>query len=256
VPTLVQRYKRGDRERVWHELRQLGSKARGRRSREDAEAVVRDAMTRARDNVVVLIERLRAEGYKFGDPWNTERARVPHAPPDKKTPAFVSWLDKRWGPIPMTVRAWIEIVGDVSLLGVHPGWPDGLVTDPLVVEVEHKSWKFAEKDRLAMRKHFESEYESWEHNQADGGDLGAFALDVAPDALHKANISGGAPYGFLVPDGSVDAMFRYEDGLLLPFIEYLRLVFRCGGFPSTAHRDCGAAVRESCRALAKGLLDL
>ena len=161
MPTLVQRYKRGDRERVWHELRQLGSKARGRRSREDAEAVVRDAMTRARDNVVVLIERLRAEGYKFGDPWNTERARVPHAPPDKKTPAFVSWLDKRWGPIPMTVRAWIEIVGDVSLLGVHPGWPDGLVTDPLVVEVEHKSWKFAEKDRLAMRKHFESEYESW-----------------------------------------------------------------------------------------------
>src|ERR1035438_8345825 len=110
-------------------------------------------MTRVKENVVELVARLRGQGYRFGDPWNKKGARTPHAPPDRATRAFVSWLAKRFGPLPMTARAWIEIVGDVSLLGVHPDWPTGLVTDPLVVELEYKSWKWAERDRLAVRKH-------------------------------------------------------------------------------------------------------
>jgi hypothetical protein len=253
VPRLLERYRAGDRERVWHELRQLGGKVRQARFQEEAEAVVREAMTRARQNVIVLIERLREQGYRFGDPWNKEGARSPHAPPSEHTPAFVLWLEKRWGPVPITGRVWIEMVGDVSLLGAHPDWPAGLVTDPLVVEFEYKSWKWAQRDRLAVRKHFESEYESWEFNLKEGvDDLGPFALDVAPDALHKAHISGGAPYGVLVPDTSVDATFRYDDGVLL----HLRLAFRSGGFPGTRHRDCGPAVRATQLVLAEGLLDL
>ena len=226
------------------------------RHRGSAEAVVREAMMRARTNVITIIERLREQGYRFGDPWNDQGARAPHAPPDDRTPAFVAWLEKRWGPIPMTARLWIEIVGDVSLLGTHPDWPKGLVTDPLVVEFEYKSWPFAERDRRAARRHFKSEHDSWKFNLKEGGDLGPFALDVAPDALHKTNISGGAPYGVLVPDASVDATFRYDDGALLPFIEYLRLVFRCGGFPGTWRRNCGPHVTAARRALSKGLLEL
>ena len=93
----------------------------------------------------------------------------------------------------MTVRAWIEIVGDVNLLGVHADWPADLVTDPLVVEFEYKSWNWGRQDRLAVRAHFEGEYDSWRYNADEGVECGPFTLDVAPDALHKANISGGAP---------------------------------------------------------------
>jgi hypothetical protein len=57
-------------------------------------------------------------------------------------------------------------------------------------------------------------------------------------------------------DASVDATFRYDDGALLPFIEYLRLAFRCGGFPGTWRRNCGPAVTAARRALSRGLLDL
>ena len=84
---------------------------------------------------------------------------------------------------------------------------------------------------------------------------GPFVLDVAPDALHKADISGGAPYGFLVPDVGVDGMFRYDDGVLIPFVEYLRLTFSSGAFPGLRN-DHGPAVWRFRTKLAEGLLRL
>jgi hypothetical protein len=35
-------------------------------------------------------------------------------------------------------------------------------------------------------------------------------LPIAPDILHKADISGGHPYGVYVPDASADALLREE----------------------------------------------
>jgi len=54
-------------------------------------------------------------------------------------------------------------------------------------------------------------------------------LPVAPDRLHKENVSGGGPYGFVVPDGCADALFVGET--ITPFVSYLNQVFRNGGFP-------------------------
>jgi hypothetical protein len=53
---------------------------------------------------------------------------------------------------------------------------------------------------------------------------------IAPDALHKANISGGGPYQIEVPNLAADGVLQCEDHGLY-FVEYLRLVFRFGGFP-------------------------
>lgn len=57
-----------------------------------------------------------------------------------------------------------------------------------------------------------------------------WSLDLAPDYLHKANISGGPPYGIELPHLGVDAIFMNEQHGL-PFVNYLRLAFRWGGFP-------------------------
>jgi len=53
---------------------------------------------------------------------------------------------------------------------------------------------------------------------------------IAPDALHKANTSGGDPYVVEVPNAAADGVLNFErhHGY---FVEYLRLVFRFGGFP-------------------------
>jgi hypothetical protein len=56
------------------------------------------------------------------------------------------------------------------------------------------------------------------------------ALAIAPDDLHKANTSGGEPYEIAVPDLCADGKLLNERHDLY-FIEYLRLVFRFGGFP-------------------------
>lgn len=60
--------------------------------------------------------------------------------------------------------------------------------------------------------------------------IGPLDLDLAPDYLHKADISGGAPYGIRLPNASADALFENEvHGL--HFVPYLRLCFRWAGFP-------------------------
>jgi hypothetical protein len=54
-------------------------------------------------------------------------------------------------------------------------------------------------------------------------------LPLAPDRLHKDNVSGGPPYGIVLADGCVDGLFVGET--TMPFVSYLNWVFRNGGFP-------------------------
>jgi len=256
MTSFYRRYVSGSRDDVWHELRQLGAGCRAPSVRADVEAVVREAMIRARQNVETIIERLTGQGYRFGDTDNEGGASVPLAPPDPHTPAFLDWLEGRFGPIPLTARAWAEIVGDVSLIGMHPDWPDDAVVDPLVVELEYKSWAGAGPERGPARNYFEGEYEAWRESCAEDHEarVGPFSLEVSPDALHKAKISGGAPYGFLIPDECADGTFRFDDGVYIPFVEYLRLAFSCGGFPGLWKRGVSEAVWRRRRELAEGLL--
>jgi hypothetical protein len=60
--------------------------------------------------------------------------------------------------------------------------------------------------------------------------VGPARLQLAPDYLHKASISGGAAYGFTIPNENADAEFENE-AHALPFVDYLRLCFRWAGFP-------------------------
>jgi hypothetical protein len=76
-------------------------------------------------------------------------------------------------------------------------------------------------------------------------------LPVAPDRLHKDNVSGGPPYRLVVPDGCADGLFVAE--ATMPFVSYLNWVFRSGGFPGHATSPAPWAVRQS---LAKNLLPL
>lgn len=76
-------------------------------------------------------------------------------------------------------------------------------------------------------------------------------LPLAPDRLHKDNVSGGPPYGIIVPDGCADGMFAAE--ATMPFVSYLNWVFSSGGFPRRSASPAPGALRET---LAKDLLPL
>jgi hypothetical protein len=59
----------------------------------------------------------------------------------------------------------------------------------------------------------------------------AYELWLAPDVLQRAKISGGAPYHIVLPSQEMDSTF-FDWAHNALFVNYLRICFRWGGFPS------------------------
>lgn len=219
-PRWLARYLDGERDVVWHELRQLGARVREPAFAAEAQAVCDEMAGRARYNVEMLVERLLAEGYRFHVNDDEQTPAPPLTGPSLDAEAFVGWLEETFGAVPMALSSWVRIVGDVWLVGTHPKWEVSASADPLVVEVEQT--RYSGHD---VRPYLLDELEQWRESP-DGR---PFQLPVAPDHLHKENVSGGPPYGIVLPDGCADAHIVTSNGM--PFVSYLQSVFNRGGFP-------------------------
>jgi hypothetical protein len=197
---LFDRYVAGEYEKVWNELIALGPNVREDPHAADALAVAYETMRRVEANVRDITARLQALGYHA-------TSTQPHLPPGRKAHRQLASLEKAAGALPLSLRAFYEVVGAVDWIGEHPSLAprtDSVAPDPLVV--------FPIEDALALCED------------------GVESIMIAPDDLHKANISGGEPYEIEVPDLCADGKFLNERHELY-FVEYLRLVFRFGGFP-------------------------
>ena len=178
----------------------------------------------------------RASPSAFGRRWRSDPAPArtltgSRRPPDARTAKRVQRLEKEAGVLPLSVRAFCEVVGAVDLIGRHPilAPARGSVTpDPLVV---------AGIDELL------SEIGAWEDDDE--------VLALAPDDLHKANVSGGDPYAIAVPDPKADGVLLNERHELL-FVDYLRLCCRFGGLPGYEAQENPPAEIEGLR---RDLLD-
>jgi hypothetical protein len=82
--------------------------------------------------------------------------------------------------------------------------------------------------------------------------VGPPSLQLAPDCLHKANISGGATYGVTIPNDAVDPLFENEEHGL-PFVDYLRLCFRWAGFPRLERQNLSVEGQRTFALLIDGL---
>lgn len=246
-PGWLERYRRGERALVWHELRQLGSRVREPRLRAEAEPVCDEMARRARHNVEVLVDRLSAAGFRFHSNDDDQRPAVPFVAATHGVADHAQWLDDTLGPLSLSVLSWVRLVGDVWLVGTHPAARDSAAGDPLVIEIEGSRYPSA-----SMRDFLIGERDAWREQLDGDDDPGVFVLPVAPDRLHKDNVSGGSPYGIVVPDACADGLFVGET--TMPFVSYLNGVFANGGFPHTA-----ASTHEWWsirRGLAKDLLPL
>ena len=208
----LERYLAGEHQQVWSELMQAGDDVRRDPLAADALAVAYETMTRVHENVRLLVERLGALGYRFS-------SNPPHQPPGKKTWKELQQLERLVGPLPLSLRAFYDVVGGVDLVGRHPSlvprnrwWTrkraSSIPPDPLLV--------YGVSDAL-------QEAESLDDEERE-------EITLAPDDLHKENVSGGDPYTIAVPDGRADAIVLNERHDLL-FVDYLRLCCRLGGFP-------------------------
>jgi hypothetical protein len=167
-------------------------------------------------------------------------------PATADAPALVEWLDRRpFGPVPLALSSWIRLVGDVWLVGTHPEWPGADAADPLVLQVEGSHYPGD-----SVRGFYADEFQQWlDGPECPSDEQEGFVLPVAPDRLTKANISGGPPYGFSLPDRCADGLFQAE--LTMPFVSYLNHAFSQGGFGALAPRNWKLQ-----RELAAGLLPL
>jgi hypothetical protein len=225
---LYERYTAGEREKVWKELVELGGAALGEKHAPDALAVAYETMERVLRNIQTLVQRLQSVGYKFQS--------APHTPPDSRIWKTLQKLQKAAGPYPLSLRAFYDVVGSVDFMGAHQALdPKGaaFAPDPLVV--------YGAADALQQLDAFEPD--------EDGG----MQLILAPDDLHKANVSGGDPYSIAVPAPVADALVESEPNSV-NFVEYLRLVFAWGGFPGWKNGD--AILPSELEMLRKDLLPI
>ncbi len=208
----LDRYLAGEHTQVWNELVAAGDEVRRDPLAGDALAVAYEAMQRVDENVRRLVQRLTALGYRFA-------ARAPHQSPSRRSWKQIQKLERLVGHLPVSLRAFYATVGAVDLIGRHPAlnpFDSAIAVDPLVV--------YGVDDALA-------EAESMDDEERE-------EVTIAPDDLHKENVSGGDPYAIAVPCTSADGIVLNERHDLL-FMDYLRLSCRNGGFPGYHGVDRG-----------------
>jgi hypothetical protein len=115
--TYFERYLAGEQEQVWAEIVAVGAAVREEPLYSDALAVARETMRRARHNIELLVERLQAIGYRFGYAWLAKEGRF--------SKEAIAELEARVGTLPLSLRAWYEIVGTMDFVGeAPPSWDD------------------------------------------------------------------------------------------------------------------------------------
>lgn len=229
----LERYLNGEFEQVWTELQLMGSAVRQEPQYSLARRVADETMRRVRLNCERLVDRLRTMGYVFGvypDGSTAYYSSGPLVPPADSSRGDLSALEEAVGPLPISLVAFWEQVGSVDLVGMHPEWLKGL--DPLVI--------YAPEAAVSELDSMDDMLDS----------MGHFEGTLAPDELHKDNISGGEPYAVQLPDPGADFLFRNEKHNL-HFVPYLRFaILRYGGFPGL---EGGEAEFQHLPALLDGL---
>lgn len=212
---LLTRYLQGQHEEVWKELRAY--KSIEGELLEEAVPVANETMKRVARNADLLAERLSNRGWK---PLYGSLRTAPQSEDAEIIERIEEFTGER---LPVSLRAFWEIVGGINFIwdfqsGEPPDLGDDLVMeDPLCVD----------SPQIVAY-----EIEEWESQREDmdPDDWEPVSVTLAPDYLHKANISGADAYAIILPFKGVDPIFANEEHNL-PFVDYLRLCFKFGGFP-------------------------
>jgi hypothetical protein len=260
--TYLERYVAGEYEPVWAELHALGAAVRAEPLYSDALGVAHETMRRVRYNIETLIPRLEALGYAFGYEWAQGR-NFPSGPPD---PIFappqpniaeaITELERRAGILPLSLRAFYEVVGSVNFVGEPPAaWTDWRAEPDDLDALYVYSAKVALEDAETWQEQYDDlhtpEVDLPRTDEEDICDARAyFALPrdcwlvpIAPDEWHKYDISGCGAYEIAIPNLAADARLLTERHRTT-FVNYLRICLRWAGFPKL-DRVSGAPVAVS-----------
>ena len=212
-----------------------------------------------------FLEKAAAEAAKAAAAQRKPPLEDPQVftPPDKKTSRLLAKLEKAvGGPLPLSLRAWYEQVGGVSLMGsdsvlnaVDFSNRSTLVQFESLVgqhaaPVPPPGEEYA-PDPLVIYPLEELLGQASDRDDGESDDVSELQLVISPDDLHKANVSGDAYYVSL-PDARAD--FQFDDWHKSTFVNYLRVTFQWGGFPGWERSK--NPPRKEIAELTEGLLPL
>ena len=222
----VERYVAGEHESVWAEVVALGPRAIDPALAPAVDALAHETMQRALRNVEALKSLLPSIGWRFKFPMSGPPSdHCVHAPPQPDVAEKIAALQELCGPLPASIRAWWEVVGTVCFMRVPPDKQEDPLPDPLVVgPIEAVIAEFGE----------------WESDAEYRRLMPRFHAPLAPDELHKDDISGGAPYALELPSSAADGVLlnEWHDAT---FVGYLREAFRWAGVPGWSRAPHTAA---------------
>ena len=227
------RYQAGECEAVWAEL---GARALAGEDRAAAVEVAIETMRRAKACLEQLSERLSADGYVF-----LYEAEV-LVPPERDLPAQLESLEKKAGPIPLALRAFWEQVGSVNFIGAHPRWPlpayIGLPGLPAPKSTDPRHLLYADPLMVAGAEFSLQDYEGNWAARVEEGEIDPeeepYEFGIGPDALHKANVSGGLQT--VAPAAVADPPLLGLHTGSQSFVSYLRSALANAGFAGFPHR--------------------
>jgi hypothetical protein len=270
--TYLERYLAGEHEPVWDELTRLGAAVREESVYRDALAVARETMLRVRHNIDTLIPRLSAVGYTFGYEWPLGRTipeglRYPlFTPPAANVAKTIAALERRAGVLPLSLRAFYEIVGGVNFVGEPPAtwspWcaaPEDL--DALYVYPAHIALEEAESWQARFEGVTDEDWDLEDNEDpCDGRAYYALPRDcwlalIAPDEWLKYDFSGCGEYQIALPNLAADARLLTEPHRTT-FVNYLRICLRWAGFPKLEQGPGTEAARSVVLDLTRDLLPI
>jgi len=258
--TYLERYRHGDREQVWAELTAMGSAIDTEPVYADALAVASTTMSRAGYNFFSIRHKLVASGYQFSSCSSIGTVLLPNT----KTKALIENIEHSYGLLPLSVKAWFEIVGEVNLQGSHPDWKVRASCEPdwdYTQVVDSRISVAVEPLNLLLARsahHFPVEwidYCSGEVYPEHSFDLtigdGRRGDDSLTVIVGKMKMDSCLLYG--PPLGRFD---KYRMEPIETFVQYLRRSFEWGGFPGFAKVPEELRPTEMLNYLREGLLPI
>jgi hypothetical protein len=169
------------------------------------------------EQIAKIARRLPALGYQF------QRPSAVFPGPEPGTENAIERIEREVGNLPLALKIFWRHVGSADFTARHRTWrpveypwagceyPDPLVVYPPSVAIAELDEFLGDREER-MRSQF------------------PYVVPIAPDHVHKDNVSGGTWYNLSVPAGADDPPLNHE-WHQTTFVNYLELAVRWGGFP-------------------------
>lgn len=227
-PRWLERYRSGEHEAVWRELREAGVAVH---ESDEAKKVARLTMEGAKREIARVISILRDDGYPFSDV-------EPMPGPSTSTGKDLAALEKALGgPLPLSFRAFHEVVGAVNLArsasAMSPSFPRIEWCDPLQIAPSFVTRDFAVDAVKAAKKKWIPALRR----------PPALFFGMSPSRKADPDREEDEPYMLHAAGEGADAAVRQWGRPAIAFLDYLRETIRSGGFTRLDTHDHAAEAR-------------